>query len=61
MTKVDQYLDDISDIKDIMQRSSKFLSLSGLSGVLAGIYALAGAILAYYTVFSDNAYQEYKI
>ena len=61
MTKVDKYLDDLSDIKDIMKRSSKFLSLSGLSGIMAGIYALAGAIFAYYTVFSENKYQEYKI
>ena len=61
MTKVDQYLDDLSDIKDIMNRSSKFLSLSGLSGIMAGIYALSGAIIAYYTVFSENKYQEYKI
>ena len=44
-----------------MNRSSKFLSLSGLSGIMAGIYALAGAIFAYYTVFADSKYQEYKI
>jgi len=61
MTKVEQYLDDISEIKDIMERSSKFLSLSGLSGIMAGIYALIGAITAYYQVFSDNKYQDYKI
>lgn len=30
-----------------MERSSRFLSLSGLSGVFAGIFALAGAISAY--------------
>lgn len=42
-----KYLDDISEIKDIMNRSSRFISLSGLSGVLAGVYALIGAGLAY--------------
>jgi len=42
-----KYLDDISEIKNIMNRSSRFISLSGLSGVLAGIYALIGAGLAY--------------
>jgi len=31
----------------MMERSSRFLSLSGLSGVFAGIIALAGAFLAY--------------
>lgn len=61
MTKVEQYLDDISDIKNIMNRSSKFLSLSGLSGILAGLYALCGAIFAYFTVFRDHPYQEYKV
>lgn len=30
-----------------MERSTKFISLSGLSGVLAGIYAMAGAYFAY--------------
>ncbi|MGI9543068.1 MAG: hypothetical protein ACR2MX_07390 [Cyclobacteriaceae bacterium] len=42
-----EYLKDITQIKDMMQRSSRFISLSGLSGVMAGIYALAGAYWAY--------------
>jgi hypothetical protein len=37
------HLDDLRDIKDIMQKSSRFISLSGLSGVAAGICALIGA------------------
>ena len=41
-----KYLHDISQIKSMMERSSRFISLSGLSGVLAGIYALIGAYLA---------------
>lgn len=40
------YLKDISEIKDIMSKSTRFMSLSGLSGILAGIYALAGAFIA---------------
>ena len=40
------YLKDITQIKDMMQRSSRFISLSGLSGVMAGIYALGGAFWA---------------
>lgn len=39
--------DDISSIKTIMERSAKFISLSGLSGVLAGVYALTGSFIAY--------------
>ncbi|WP_350287726.1 hypothetical protein [uncultured Croceitalea sp.] len=42
-----KYLDDISKIKDLMHRSSRFISLSGLSGIMAGIYALTGALFTY--------------
>lgn len=34
----------------MMERSSRFLSLSGLAGVMAGIYALAGAFVAWYVL-----------
>lgn len=46
------YLKDISEIKSIMNRSSRFISLSGLSGILAGIYALIGAFSANYILKS---------
>lgn len=38
----------LTEIKHLMERSSRFISLSGMSGVMAGIYALAGAGAAYY-------------
>ena len=41
------HLDALQDIRRMMQRSSRFISLSGLSGVAAGILALAGAFIAY--------------
>jgi len=44
------YLKDISDIKDLMNKSSRFISLSGLSGILAGTYALIGAAITYWLV-----------
>ncbi|MES1222335.1 MAG: hypothetical protein ABUT20_42975, partial [Bacteroidota bacterium] len=37
----------LTEIKQLMERSSRFISLSGLSGVFAGVYALAGAYAAY--------------
>jgi hypothetical protein len=43
----DQHLDALKDIRKMMQRSSRFISLSGLSGVAAGIWALIGAYFAY--------------
>ena len=44
------YLKDISEIKNLMNKSSRFISLSGLSGILAGIYALIGAAITYWLV-----------
>jgi len=41
------YLRDIAEIRSMMERSSKFLSLSGWAGIMAGIYALAGAFIAF--------------
>ena len=40
------YLRDIGEIRSLMERSSKFISLSGWAGIFAGIYALAGVYVA---------------
>ncbi|GAB5524771.1 MAG: hypothetical protein Roseis2KO_26430 [Roseivirga sp.] len=48
------YLKDISEIRSIMEKSSRFISLSGLSGVMAGIYALIGAAIAYNLVYTSQ-------
>ena len=45
-----EYLRDLADIRAMMERSTKFLSLSGLAGILAGLLALAGAYIVH-TVF----------
>lgn len=42
----EKYLRDLSEIKQMMTRSSRFISLSGLAGVFAGCYALIGAVIA---------------
>lgn len=47
-------INTIQDIKSIMERSSKFLSLSGLSGVFAGISALIGGGIAIKIIQSDT-------
>jgi len=44
---------ELASIRSIMERSSKFISLSGLSGILAGVYALIGAAIAYYLLYVD--------
>jgi len=46
----EKYLKDIQDIKQMMSQSSQFISLSGLSGVLAGVYALIGAYIVNYLI-----------
>ena len=47
MNESREHLQTLTDIRNMMERSSKFLSLSGLSGVSAGIIALAGAAVVY--------------
>jgi hypothetical protein len=40
-------LEQLKEIKSMMEKSSRFISLSGWSGVAAGTSALIGAIIAY--------------
>ena len=46
MKEEQDYIRDIAEIRSMMERSTKFLSLSGWAGVMAGIYALAGVYIA---------------
>lgn len=43
MNKHEQQLEALQDIRQLMRQSTRFLSLSGLSGIIAGVYALGGA------------------
>ena len=38
-------IQSVNEIKELMERSSKFVSLSGLTGILVGVYSLIGAWL----------------
>lgn len=42
----DKALESVNEIKELMEKSSKFISLSGLAAIMAGIYALVGAYIA---------------
>ncbi|PQA61089.1 hypothetical protein [Siphonobacter curvatus] len=63
-------LRDLSEIRQMMERSSRFLSLSGLSGIFAGSVALVGAAAAWKflegtpslvtTPFADRPYGFYQ-
>jgi magnesium-transporting ATPase (P-type) len=64
MKEVHEYEKDLASIRSMMERSAKFISLSGLSGVLAGVYALIGAAAAYFVAqypISPFDYRQYSI
>ena len=56
-----KYIKDLTEIRSMMERSTKFLSLSGLSGIMAGIYALVGAYVAYKIFYVENDSVLYNI
>lgn len=47
MVTQDDHLKDLKEIRSIMERSSRFISLSGLSGILAGVVALISALTVF--------------
>ena len=51
MTDQQQPLDDLQHIKRMMERSSRFISLSGFSGIAAGLCALGGAWFAHKKIY----------
>jgi MFS family permease len=51
---------ELSSIRNLMERSTKFISLSGLSGVMAGIYALIGAFVGYKLVYGNSGDLDYR-
>jgi hypothetical protein len=51
---------ELSSIRNLMERSSKFISLSGLSGVMAGIYALIGSFIGYKLVYNQHGGLQYR-
>jgi len=56
MDKIDDPIKDLSEIRLMMEKSSKFISLSGLSGISAGIVALAGS---YFVLRKINEVKEF--
>ena len=50
---MEKQLDDLKAIREMMEKSTRFLSLSGLSGIMAGITAIAGAAFAWFYILSN--------
>lgn len=46
---------ELGQIRSLMEKSSKFVSISGLSGVLMGCYALVGTLLGYYMMYQPES------
>jgi hypothetical protein len=51
-------LQQLAEIRSMMERSSRFISLSGLSGILAGTYALLGAAFVKYYPKQQASYEQ---
>ena len=50
----DKALESVNEIKELMEKSSKFISFSGLAAIMAGIYALVGAYVATQVMTPDT-------
>lgn len=50
MDDIKSHLKDISEIRSLMEQSTKFISLSGLSGISAGLIALLGVVAAFFFI-----------
>ena len=57
---MNKQVEDIKAIRDLMEKSTKFLSLSGLSGVSAGITAIIGSAVAYFWLLQDPSATDYN-
>ncbi|SMG53085.1 hypothetical protein SAMN05661096_04049 [Marivirga sericea] len=56
-----KYIQDIKEIREMMNRSGRFISLSGISGVVAGIIALVSAFLAYHYIYLYDDYYSFNM
>ena len=56
MEQEKEHLQQLQEIRSLMERSTKFISLSGLSGVVAGSIALIGAGVQYWYMEQEGRY-----
>ena len=53
-------IEDIKAIREMMEKSSKFMSINGLSIVIAGLIAVAGAVFAHFYLLRDPSLTHYS-
>jgi hypothetical protein len=59
MNSENEHLDTLKDIRSMMERSSRFVSLNGFAGVFVGVFALCGAFAAH--LFIQAKYQNVHV
>jgi hypothetical protein len=58
MNTTNEHLDALKDIRNMMERSSRFVSLNGFAGVFVGVFALCGALAAHLFISAKYDHQE---
>ena len=56
----EKYIEDLKTIRQMMDRSGRFISLSGMAGVIAGCIAILSAYAAYELVYEGQDYFSYR-
>lgn len=60
MNNKEEHIKDLAQIRSMMEKSSRFISLSGLSGIFAGFFALIGAVIAFFYLDYDQRYMDIR-
>lgn len=60
MEDKNEQLKNLAEIRSLMERSSRFISLSGLSGISSGIIALLGAAIVFIYLGYDLRYTDWE-
>ena len=55
------HLQQLAEIRSMMEKSSRFISLSGMSGVMAGIYAIGGAAYVHFNMDHRDRYSRVEL
>ena len=61
MSEQERHTDDLRLIRKMMEESSRFLSLSGLSGVFIGLYAILGVLVAKIFILSGDIFSNFQL
>lgn len=56
MGENEKHIEDLQQIRSLMEKSTQFISLSGFSGISAGIFGLIGAALAYLRLIGEFSF-----